>query len=111
MYNLFIDDLRDVKNHYPEQEFITVRTYNDAVQCVEQNGLPKFVSFDHDLGDVDSTDEKTGYTFAKYLIQYMLDNSLTERFEYFIHSANPVGAKNIECYLENGFNFIRGTNG
>jgi hypothetical protein len=103
MYNLFIDDEREVKNHYPGQEFVVVRSYNDAVQYVEQHGLPKFVSFDHDLGDVNTTDEKTGYSFAKYLIDFMIDNDIITPFEYYVHSANPVGAENIKCYLENGF--------
>ncbi|WEM33193.1 hypothetical protein EJP02_132 [Escherichia phage EJP2] len=108
MYKMFIDDLRDAEKHYPNEGFIVTRTYNEAVQYVQEHGLPSFVSFDHDLGDTDSTDEKTGYSFAKFLIEYMIDNDLREPFEYFIHSANPVGAENIKQYLQNGFNFIQG---
>lgn len=108
MYNLFIDDLRDAEKYYPNEGYVVVRTYIDAVQYVQENGLPKRVSFDHDLGDVNTEDEKTGYSFAKYLIDYMIDNNITEPFEYFIHSANPVGSENIKCYLESGFKFIRG---
>lgn len=110
MYNLFIDDLRDAEKHYPNENFVVVRTYDEGVKYVQEHGLPGFVSFDHDLGDVDSVQEKTGYTFAKFLIDYMVDNNITEPFEYYIHSANPIGAENIKHYLQNGFNYLRGSN-
>lgn len=106
MYNLFIDDLRIAEEHYPEIEMVTVRSYEDAVEYVNKHGLPNFVSFDHDLGDT-SDDEKTGYSFAKYLIDYMIENNINTPFTYFVHSANPVGVTNINQYLYNGFKFIR----
>lgn len=106
MYNLFIDDIRLAENHYPEIDMVTVRTYAEGVEYVKQNGLPEFVSFDHDLGDL-SEDEKTGYSFAKFLISYMIDNNIKTEFKYFVHSANPVGVTNINQYLYNGFKFIR----
>ena len=106
MYNLFIDDLRDAEKYYPGEGFIVVRTCEEAISYVQQHGLPRFVSFDHDLGDTESEVEKTGYTFAKYLIEYMFDNNIKEPFQYYVHSANPVGLKNIESYLENGFKHL-----
>lgn len=106
MYNLFIDDLRDAEKYYLGEGFIVVRTCEDAISYVQKHGLPKFVSFDHDLGDTESVVEKTGYTFAKYLIEYMFDNNIKEPFEYYVHSANPVGLKNIVSYLENGFKHL-----
>lgn len=108
MYNLFIDDIRDAEKYYPNQGFIVVRSYDEAVQYVNTHGLPKFVSFDHDLGDVENEHEKTGFTFAKFLIDYMMDNDINKPFEYCVHSSNPVGSENIKYYLENGFGFIRG---
>ena len=103
MYKLFLDDERDAALFYPGIEFLIARTYDEAVQIVLENGLPEFVAFDHDLGDVDSVHEKSGYLFAKYLIDYMLDNKITTPFRFNVHSANPTGAVNIECYLKNGF--------
>lgn len=105
-YKMFIDDLRDVEKYYPNEEFVTVRTYQEAVQYVQEHGLPSFVSFDHDFGDAVNEDEETGYTFAKYLIEYMNDNQITVPFEYQVHSSNPVGAMNITSYLKNAFKFI-----
>lgn len=106
-YKMFLDDLRDVEQYYPGEGFVVCRTHQEAVKYVEEHGLPEFVSFDHDLGDTDNENEETGYTFCKYLIDYMMDRQIAKVFGYNVHSANPVGAKNISSYLDNAFNFIR----
>jgi hypothetical protein len=70
-----------------------VRSYDEAVAWVEKNGMPDYISFDHDLGE----DSHTGYDFAKWLIDQ--DEQRTHRFPtgfmFNVHSANPVGAANI----------------
>lgn len=106
---MFLDDLRDAEKYYPNAGFITLRTYYDAVEYVKKHGVPVFISFDHDLAD-DVIDEKTGYSFAKFIIDYIIDNELKCVFDYVVHSANPVGKENIECYLRNGFSYIRSLN-
>lgn len=115
-YKMFLDDLRDVDKYYPNEEFVVVRSYKEAVDYVKKHGLPGFVSFDHDLGfestsNTESTSvtdqEENGYTFAKFLVEYMLDQKIVTPFEYNVHSANPVGALNIMSYLENAFKYIR----
>lgn len=105
-YTMFIDDIRDAKKYYPDLDMVVVRDYYSACDYVNQNGLPVFVSFDHDLGDT-SVDEKTGYSFAKFLIDYMFEHNIQEPFEYYVHSSNPVGRENIENYLNNGFRSLR----
>jgi hypothetical protein len=109
-WTLFLDDLR-----FPEdvpydlgayKDLIICRTMDDAVWCVTQYGLPTKISFDHDLAEIHYTTddgEKTGYTFARWLCQYIMDNNLDfpENFVYSIHSMNPIGAENIRCYMEN----------
>ena len=104
-YSMFLDDIRDYQKYYPDQEMVLCRDYESACEYVIKNGIPAFVSFDHDLGDL-STDEKTGYTFAKFLIDYMFENNIKEPFKYYVHSSNPVGKVNIETYLTNGFNAL-----
>ena len=109
MKRLFLDDLRnpiEVPNYccklnlkpsiYHEYWYV-VRSYTDFTDWISQNGLPDLISFDHDLGDVNSMDgspEKTGYDCAKWLVNYCLDfdKSLPVCV---VHSANPVGADNI----------------
>lgn len=106
-YKMFLDDLRDAEKYYPNEEMVVCRTYKEAVYYVNEHGLPSFISFDHDLGDTENEDEETGYTFAKFLVEYMMDNQIGKPFEYHVHSANPIGAMNIVAYLDNAFKFIR----
>lgn len=79
-----------------------VRSFEEAVQFVRENGVPKFISFDHDLGE-----GKSGYDFAKWLVQGDLHGSLEipKDFSYEVHSQNPVGAKNIDSLLSNYLRF------
>lgn len=111
-WTLFLDDIRfpaDVKYNYgPYRDVVICRNMDDAVWCVEQYGLPTMISFDHDLADDhyligSSKNEKTGYAFAKWFCDYVMDNSLdlSEDFCYHVHSMNPVGAENIRKYMEN----------
>ena len=109
-YTLFLDDIRfpaDVRHDYgPYRNVVICRTMDDAVWCVEQYGLPTMISFDHDLADVHyiaGDGEKTGYTFAKWFCDYIIDNDLDipADFSYNVHSMNPVGAENIRAYMEN----------
>lgn len=106
MYKMFLDDLRIASKYYEDDpNMVTIRSYYDAVKYVQEHGIPSFVSFDHDLGDENEV-EKTGYDFAKFLIEYMLDNNINEPFAYYVHSANPVGAENIRMYLNQSFEVI-----
>ena len=43
---LYLDDVRDL----PDDSFTLVRSYEEAVLFVKDNGIPPFISFDHDLG-------------------------------------------------------------
>ena len=59
---LFLDDIRIPKDainlvpssfnkFYWENDWDIVKNYDEFVQYIEVNGVPKFVSFDHDLSD------------------------------------------------------------
>jgi arginase family enzyme len=78
---------------------------DEAVECILKNGLPIFISFDHDLADdhylPGSTYEKTGATFARWLIDWIIDNDIVipDDFNYYVHSMNPVGAENIRSLM------------
>jgi hypothetical protein len=109
-WTLFLDDLRfpaDVRYDYGQYKDIVIcRSMDDAVWAVQQYGLPSFISFDHDLADIHyiiGTGEKTGLSFAKWFCDYIQDNELKfpDGFDYYVHSANPVGAENIRKYMEN----------
>lgn len=104
-YWMFIDDLRDAEKYF-STPMVTVRSYYEAVEYVNKHGLPSFISFDHDLGD-ENEPEMTGYSFAKFLIDYIIDNNIRERFAFNVHSANPVGAANITSYIENAYRALK----
>lgn len=67
---------------------------------------PSVVFLDHDLGQeifVNSNEENTGYQFAKWMVKN--DKDYKQR-TIIIHSANPVGAENINNVLGGFANII-----
>ena len=110
MYNLFLDDIRKPEDVtlYKENksEWIIVKDYNEFVKCVEENGLPKMVSFDHDLafdhyaavGKNLKFKTKTGYDALTWFCEYIEHNNF-EMPEIKFHSSNFVGIKNMKTYL------------
>lgn len=116
MYKLFLDDVRFPTQIFPttnNSEWVIARSYDEFVRVVEQRGRPMTVSFDHDLAhehyptngnfnqsiDYAQHIEKTGYACAMWMIDYCLRNKIEELPEWYVHSANPVGRKNIEQLL------------
>lgn len=95
-YKLFIDDER-----FPPsdgEEWTICRTLAEVQVAVATKGWPKFVSFDHDLGE----HEPTGFDIAKWMIEEDLDHGvMLPQWSFYIHSQNPVGAKNIQSILDN----------
>lgn len=126
MKKLFLDDIRSPKDaiglvpshmnqFYWANDWDVVRSHNEFVDWIVTNGVPDFVSFDHDLADEHYDEfmnlrdrsfegyvpmEKTGYESAKWLVDHCLDKGVGLP-EYQVHSANPVGKANIQGYLEN----------
>lgn len=115
-YNLFLDDIRMPNDvtwvNLPMKVYTIVRNYADFVKIIENQGIPKFVAFDHDLsmahygdglhGDVidyNKYEEKTGYDCAKYLVQECSKKGVKHP-PYVVHSMNPVGKQNIISYVE-----------
>ena len=137
MIKLFLDDCRQPKDainlipsecnkFYWENDWVVVKNYTEFVQHIEKNGIPGFISFDHDLADFhyDYTPEdfenmteeemitkfgsieKTGLDCAKFLVEYC--ESKSENIpEYLVHSANPIGKENIQKFLENAKKFLK----
>ena len=112
----------NMNQFYWENDLDVVKNYSEFCDYIQKYGSPDFVSFDHDLADdhyndlfsdenwskndtdvvlkYDDYKEKTGYECAKWLVDYCLENGL-QLPDYVVHSANPVGKKNIESYLLN----------
>lgn len=94
-YNLYLDDERMPKT---DTKFFIVRNYKDFVYTIQKNGIPQYISFDHDLGD-----KFDGYDCANWLYTACMlsKTKLPDNFNYNVHSANPVGAKRIVACMEN----------
>jgi hypothetical protein len=102
MAKLFLDDFRFPKDVYPEAEenkFDIVRSYDDFVEYIEQNGLPEFISIDNDLGfDVKRRKiSLSGFDAANWLVQESgLDlTGLTFK----VHSSDSNAVKKITAFL------------
>jgi len=131
-YNLFLDDFRqpsDAFNYtfnpiYNKLDWQIVINYDQFTEKIksmfDMHGiLPTVISFDHDLADVhygvqdhvdedyyDLCEEMTGYHCAKWLVNFCMDNNL-ELPDYYAHSMNTVGRRNILGYLNNYVKFSK----
>lgn len=102
MFDMFLDDERMPPKD--RQSWKIARNKTQAIILVRNYGFPHFVSFDHDLGE----DEPTGYDIAKWLVELDMsgeDVTMPDDFDYYVHSQNPIGKQNIECYLDNYLKF------
>lgn len=122
---LYLDDIRTPTQNIPGYKpWDVVRNYEEFVDYITTNGIPDFISFDHDLADehmVDYVDqvqklgfqspnydlykEKTGLDCARFLCEYAQTNGLTIH-KCAVHSHNPVGALNIQSYINGYLKFM-----
>lgn len=115
-YSLFIDDERvpaDVTWAHPRQQalycteqWIIARNFAQVAELVSVKGMPKRISFDHDLGE----GERTGYDIAQYLVDLDMDSKhkFPKDFQFYAHSLNPIGRENIMRYLTRYMEFVNG---
>jgi len=115
-WNLFLDDIRNPDYVNDGRDYMLARSFDQAVALVERFGVPDHISFDHDLGWDELKPEangliimseeqgkaaKSGHDFVKWMIDQDLDGKIKipETFSWYVHSANPVGALNIDGLL------------
>ena len=124
---LYLDDKRnpflllgkDILNKYT---VVWVRSHVEFVDWILDNKLPHTISFDHDLAPEHYTPKyfwddyeeskkyqefvkqdykfKTGEDSAKYIVRFCNGHKYSLPICK-VHSANPVGAENIQKYLDN----------
>lgn len=129
-YHLFLDDQRNPEDAHLADEshvslikksgisnWIIVRDYDEFVYCIEKKGIPKTVSFDHDLHfehvryyfehaqlngfiEYGNFKEKTGKHCADYLVQKIIESRLAFTPHFYIHSANEYGRVEIQKSLD-----------
>lgn len=69
-----------LENNFPK--FVWVKTFQEFVEYIKKNGVPDFVSYDHDLGTVEN-----GIDCAAWLKDYCQKNGIQIPKSY-VHSAN-----------------------
>jgi len=80
-------------------DFIWVKNFEEFTDYILKNGIPEFVSFDHDLGK----GLRKGLDCAQWLQEYCRKSG--QPFpKYFVHSANPNGRREIEALLSAAIN-------
>lgn len=93
-YNLFLDDWRnptDCRNYegdgskYDSEDWVVVRNYDEFYKAIKDLGLPKFISFDYDLGPNEQSD---GLECAEFL-KFYCDDANKPVPKYRVHSAWP----------------------
>lgn len=117
-YNLYLDDLRTpcvsfdwVKDiRYLTEDWVVVRSHMDFVAHVEKHGVPKLVSFDHDMGEehyqyananaigqevYETFELPTGFHTAKWFIEHCIQLDVPVP-EVLIHTMNLAGGENIK---------------
>jgi hypothetical protein len=108
----------DDRREYTMSEWTIVRNYKEFTEAIIANfsagRFPGLVSFDHDLADIHydpSTQsesfeykEETGLDCARFLVQFCISNELNLP-EFYVHSANPIGAENIYQAMHDYFKF------
>ena len=96
-YNLFIDDMRNPSDVLLclGKKWAIAHSKAEAVEIVNELGMPEFISFDHDMTDAhyngDYSDGQTGADIAFTLVQ--LFNGVM--CDYEVHSLNPDARKRI----------------
>jgi hypothetical protein len=97
---LYIDDLRTPETN----DYIIMRDSKSAIDFIK-NHLSEIseISFDHDLGDVDTT-----IPILEYLEELAFNNVKFD-IDFYIHSMNPIGRKNIQRIINSIHRFLSTT--
>jgi hypothetical protein len=95
---VWLDDCRSM----PPSFDVHVKTASEAISLLKEGGV-KYVSFDHDLG---LENAGTGHDVAKWILEQAFYGKLSP-IDWFVHSANPVGAENIKSVMKQAERFWR----
>lgn len=88
---IWLDDERPM----PAEFDVHLKRGEHAIRALRLGGIT-CISLDHDLGD---ESEVTGYDVAKFIEEAAYKGTLAP-LEVLIHSANPVGVKNMQLALK-----------
>lgn len=119
--NIFLDDIRSpymshninkgLGEYYSDSsKWIIIKDYFEFIKYIKENfDKIELISFDHDLACFRNGKEFTGKDAADYLIKYCLDNNKNLP-NWYVHSDNTVGKRNIIGSILNYLKNIEGYN-
>lgn len=96
--------------------FVWVKNIYQFIEYIEKNGVPPFISFDHDLnnrggGEGLSDEQKlnnNGVNCAKWLVEFCKENKINLP-KFYVHSANPKHGTEINNVLNSNY-MVEGKN-
>lgn len=91
---LYVDDERELPECYDQREWTVSRTFHEAILKLELMEF-EIVSLDHDLASFYGNKEMTGMDIVNWLVMRKMDGFYVPP-TIIVHSANPVGVKNME---------------
>lgn len=100
--NIWLDDQIDdpaTPERRPPEGYVGVKTTLAACRLIK-SGRVRSIDFDHDLGEILGN----GYIVARYIEKQAYLGKIP-RISWNIHSANPVGRKNIELAMKSAEKF------
>jgi len=113
---IYLDDIRTPRT---VKDWVICRNITEFKEAIKEWGKnvslrscpdDLYISFDHDIDSYDENlKEETGYDALKWFVQVLMNNSFKAEFirDYItinVHSANPIGKKNIEAYWKGFLN-------
>lgn len=101
MSKLWLDDIREP----PDKTWIWAKSSREAIGILKSVEIEE-ISFDHDLGIIDGEDDK-GLFVAQYIEIGAYQNTIPNPIVWYVHSANPVGKKDITLAMESAERFWR----
>jgi hypothetical protein len=100
---IYLDDIRNPKS----EGWTIVRTAKECIELIKSNkDTITEISIDNDLGEGDY--EATGYDVAKFIEAQCWCGFMKCPKFWNVHSANPVGAKNITMAMKNAEIYSKG---
>jgi hypothetical protein len=90
-YYLWLDDYRP-KPTPSIHQWVVARDIDAFKQVIEKLGMPKYISFDHDLTEAhykkDYSDHRTGMDCIEWLLEFAKANNLGAPANWGVHTMN-----------------------
>lgn len=99
-----------IGKHTPQDDsFDTIlSSFQDAIEYIKENGIPRSLVFEYDLGKDENGEEKNGYDLARWLVNSDFQGSLAfpDDFKYELNTQNlTIEEHQVSSLLNNYLHF------